>query len=138
MVIDEVTKRNLELTQSLFEQGRERSLFWLLDETITLMGSRTLKQWFELSADRCPGDRKPAGGGFRIEREKDRKEATAGILGWNPGHRKIDLNGSSSDTPIARDLIGLKIPSEACPFSKGIFSLGCLDHQRVRIGNRGF
>ena len=31
MVIDEVTKRNLELTQSLFEQGREvlSSGFWM-------------------------------------------------------------------------------------------------------------
>ena len=45
MVIDEVTKKNLELTQSLFEQGKRGSLFWLLDETVTLMGSRTLKQW---------------------------------------------------------------------------------------------
>jgi DNA mismatch repair protein MutS len=45
MVIDEVTKRNLELTQSLFEHGKKGSLFWVLDETITLMGSRTLKQW---------------------------------------------------------------------------------------------
>ncbi len=45
MVIDEVTKKNLELTQSVFEQGKRGSLFWLLDETVTLMGSRTLKQW---------------------------------------------------------------------------------------------
>ncbi len=45
MVIDEVTKRNLELTQSLFEHGKRGSLFWVLDETVTLMGSRTLKQW---------------------------------------------------------------------------------------------
>jgi DNA mismatch repair protein MutS len=42
MIIDEVTKRNLELTQSLFEQGKRGSLFWVLDETMTLMGSRTM------------------------------------------------------------------------------------------------
>ena len=45
MVIDEVTKRNLELTQSLFDQGKKGSLFWVLDETMTAMGSRKLKQW---------------------------------------------------------------------------------------------
>lgn len=45
MIIDEVTKRNLELTQSLFDQGRKGSLFWVLDETMTAMGSRKLKQW---------------------------------------------------------------------------------------------
>jgi DNA mismatch repair protein MutS len=45
MVIDETTKRNLELTQSLFDQGKKGSLFWVMDETVTAMGSRKLKQW---------------------------------------------------------------------------------------------
>ena len=47
MVIDETTKRNLELTQSLFGQGKKGSLFWVLDETMTAMGSRKLKQWLQ-------------------------------------------------------------------------------------------
>ena len=47
MVIDETTKRNLELTQSLFGQGKKGSLFWVLDETVTAMGSRKLKQWLQ-------------------------------------------------------------------------------------------
>jgi len=45
MVIDETTKRNLELTQSLFDQGKKGSLFWVMDETVTAMGGRKLKQW---------------------------------------------------------------------------------------------
>ena len=45
MVIDEVTKRNLEMTQTLFDQNKKGSLFWVLDETVTAMGSRRLKQW---------------------------------------------------------------------------------------------
>lgn len=45
MVIDETTKRNLELTQSLFDQTPKGSLFWVLDETMTPMGSRKLRQW---------------------------------------------------------------------------------------------
>ena len=43
--IDETTKRNLELTQSLFGQGKKGSLFWVLDETMTAMGSRKLREW---------------------------------------------------------------------------------------------
>jgi DNA mismatch repair protein MutS len=35
----------LEIIQPLFEQGKKGSLFWVLDETITPMGSRKLKQW---------------------------------------------------------------------------------------------
>ena len=45
MVIDEVTKRNLELTQTLFDQSKKGSLFWALDETMTPMGGRRLRQW---------------------------------------------------------------------------------------------
>jgi DNA mismatch repair protein MutS len=45
MVIDETTKRNLELIHSLFDQGKRGSLFGVLDETVTGMGSRRLKQW---------------------------------------------------------------------------------------------
>ena len=40
MVIDETTKRNLELAQSLYDQGKKGSLFWVMDETVTAMGSR--------------------------------------------------------------------------------------------------
>ncbi len=45
MVIDEATKRNLELTDSLSGQGKKGSLFWVLDETMTAMGGRKLKEW---------------------------------------------------------------------------------------------
>ncbi len=45
MTIDDVTKRNLELTQNLFDQSKKGSLFWVLDETMTPMGSRKLRQW---------------------------------------------------------------------------------------------
>ncbi len=45
MILDETAKRNLELTQSLFDQGKKGSLLWVLDETRTAMGSRRLRQW---------------------------------------------------------------------------------------------
>jgi DNA mismatch repair protein MutS len=45
MVIDETTNKNLELAQSLSQKGKKGSLFWVLDETMTSMGSRKLRQW---------------------------------------------------------------------------------------------
>ena len=45
MVVDETTKRNLELIQSLSGQGKKGSLFWVLDQTVTAMGSRKLREW---------------------------------------------------------------------------------------------
>lgn len=43
--IDEATRRSLEITRTLREGRREGSLLWLLDRTITPMGSRLLSEW---------------------------------------------------------------------------------------------
>ena len=43
--IDYHSKRNLELVQSIRGGDQKGSLYWLLDETITAMGGRKLKQW---------------------------------------------------------------------------------------------
>ncbi|WP_276211112.1 DNA mismatch repair protein MutS [Heyndrickxia coagulans] len=43
--IDYYSKRNLELTETIRGQGKKGSLLWLLDETMTAMGGRLLKQW---------------------------------------------------------------------------------------------
>jgi len=48
MIIDNVTSRNLELTQSLREGGRQGSLLGLLDRCMTAMGRRLLRRWIEL------------------------------------------------------------------------------------------
>ncbi|MCL2062845.1 MAG: DNA mismatch repair protein MutS [Candidatus Cloacimonetes bacterium] len=45
MVIDETTRRNLELFQSMRYGGRQGSLIDVLDQTKTPMGSRLLYQW---------------------------------------------------------------------------------------------
>jgi DNA mismatch repair protein MutS len=47
MMLDEVARRNLELTQTLAEGKRKGSLLWLLDRTATAMGSRLLKKWLD-------------------------------------------------------------------------------------------
>ncbi|MEC7242694.1 MAG: DNA mismatch repair protein MutS [Myxococcota bacterium] len=45
MVIDETTRRNLELTRPLHGRGRAGSLLAHLDRSITSMGGRLLKEW---------------------------------------------------------------------------------------------
>ena len=47
MTMDLYTKKALELTSSAKSNDKYGSLFWLLDQTKTAMGSRMLKQWIE-------------------------------------------------------------------------------------------
>lgn len=45
LVLDESTRRNLELTATLSENRKKGSLLGLLDRTATAMGGRKLRQW---------------------------------------------------------------------------------------------
>ncbi len=45
LVLDEATRRNLELTATIAEGKRKGSLLGLMDRTVTAMGGRKLKQW---------------------------------------------------------------------------------------------
>lgn len=47
MFLDRMTRRNLELTESLRTGERRGSLLWLLDKTHTAMGARLLRSWVE-------------------------------------------------------------------------------------------
>ncbi|NOY12185.1 MAG: DNA mismatch repair protein MutS, partial [Deltaproteobacteria bacterium] len=45
MVLDDATRRNLELTATLQEGKKRGSLLGVLDRTVTAMGGRTLRHW---------------------------------------------------------------------------------------------
>jgi DNA mismatch repair protein MutS len=45
MILDHSTKRNLEMTYTMQDGGREGSLISILDKTETAMGGRLLKKW---------------------------------------------------------------------------------------------
>ncbi|MBZ0272558.1 DNA mismatch repair protein MutS [bacterium] len=45
MIVDETAKRNLELVASLREGGRRGSLLGVIDDTVTPMGARLIRQW---------------------------------------------------------------------------------------------
>lgn len=45
--LDMYSKRNLELTETILKKGKHGSLLWVLDRSVTAMGSRMLKKWLE-------------------------------------------------------------------------------------------
>ncbi|MBU0514117.1 MAG: DNA mismatch repair protein MutS, partial [Proteobacteria bacterium] len=45
LIIDDATRRNLELTRSMTDGRRQGSLLHVLDATVTAMGGRLLRQW---------------------------------------------------------------------------------------------
>ena len=45
LVLDNNTRKNLELTETLRERNFEGSLLWAIDETKTAMGGRLLRKW---------------------------------------------------------------------------------------------
>jgi len=129
MVVDEVTKRNLELSQSLFEQGKKGSLFWLLDETITLMGSRTLKQWLNYPLiDIKEIESRLEGISELKEKKIERKQLRESLRGIQDIERltsRIFLGHAN-----ARDLIGLKNSLQNLPVVKA--SLQPFDASMIR------
>ncbi len=107
MVVDEVTKRNLELTQSIFDQKEKGSLFWVLDETMTAMGSRKLKQWLNYPLmDITEIDRRLEGVAELKDKKIERKQLREALKGVQDIERltsRIFLGHAN-----ARDLVGLK------------------------------
>ena len=47
MLLDQATRRNLELTETMREKQKRGSLLWVLDHTKTAMGARTLRKYIE-------------------------------------------------------------------------------------------
>ncbi|MGE5553158.1 MAG: DNA mismatch repair protein MutS [Betaproteobacteria bacterium] len=47
MVLDPATRKSLELCEAQRDGGRKGSLLWVLDQTVTAMGGRLLKDWLQ-------------------------------------------------------------------------------------------
>jgi DNA mismatch repair protein MutS len=47
MVVDEVSRRNLELFEAIWTRSRRGSLLGVMDRTLTAMGSRMLRAWIQ-------------------------------------------------------------------------------------------
>jgi len=107
LVLDESTRRNLELTTTLSENRKKGSLLGLLDRTVTAMGGRKIKHWINYPL-------------INVEKIKERLDGTEELL-KNPGRRSEilsllsgvhdleRLNGRISLASAgAKDLVALK------------------------------
>ncbi|HTP65890.1 MAG TPA: DNA mismatch repair protein MutS [Geobacteraceae bacterium] len=121
LVLDEATRRNLELTATLAEGKRKGSLLGLMDRTATAMGGRKLRQWINYPL-------------ILIDKIWERQDALEELL-QDPGRRReiaglLDgihdlerLNGRISLASAgAKDLVALCESIERVPAIKNSFA----------------
>jgi DNA mismatch repair protein MutS len=107
LVLDESTRKNLELTETIAEGKRKGSLLGLMDRTKTAMGARMLRHWINYPL-------------VNVEKIKERQDAVEELVG-EPGLRNEiallmegiydleRLNGRISMAGAgAKDLVALK------------------------------
>ena len=114
MVLDTAARRNLELTHSLAEGAKSKSLVSILDRTVTPMGGRLLRRWFDQPL-------------LSLDKIKLRQDAVAECIsdGMLRGDLRAALKRVSdlerlttrvcSGMANARDLVSLKLSLEALP-----------------------
>ena len=114
MVLDDFTRRNLELTGSLLDGGRRGALLGVLDRTVTAMGARKLRHWIhhplvDLAAIR----RRHAAVAELVEaslRRDDLRTQLDGVYDLERLNARIALA-----TGNAKDLVALKLSLERLP-----------------------
>lgn len=108
IILDPSTKRNLEITSSITEGGREGTLISILDRTQTAMGGRLLKKWISrpLKKEELIKKRLSAVNDF-FENKTDRKKLSEDLKSIADIERL--LSKVSTGRAVARDLVQLKI-----------------------------
>jgi DNA mismatch repair protein MutS len=107
MIIDESTRRNLELMHTMRDMKKEGSLFGVLDATKTSMGARLLKKWINyplIDTDKI-NERLPAVAELKdsIRIRKELSEALKDVYDIERLNSKLAAASGN-----ARDLIALK------------------------------
>jgi DNA mismatch repair protein MutS len=114
MVLDDATRRNLELTATLHDGGRRGSLLGILDRTVTAMGGRKLRHWINhplVDAERIRA-RHQAVTEF-VEKSllrEDLREALAQVNDLERLNAKVSMASAN-----ARDLAALKSSMDGLP-----------------------
>ncbi len=107
MLLDEATRRNLELTATLYDGRRRGSLLGVLDRTMTAMGGRKLKKWISqplLDIERIRSRQQAIG--ELVEGALERNDLRAALDGVYDLER---LNAKiAMATANAKDLVALK------------------------------
>ncbi len=107
LVLDESTRRNLELTTTLFENRKKGSLLGLLDRTATAMGGRKLKHWINYPLVSVEKINERLDGVAEIQKDPGQRNEIRSLLGGV--HDLERLNGRISLASAgAKDLVALK------------------------------
>jgi DNA mismatch repair protein MutS len=121
MVLDETTRKNLELFENLQTRARKGSLLEVLDDTATPMGARMLKRWmsFPLMDLKRINERLDS---VEELKEKDlQRQKLREILSQGKDIERLTARVSLG-VANARDLVALRSSLELLPEIKGLLS----------------
>jgi DNA mismatch repair protein MutS len=119
MALDEATLKNLEILSTFRENGKEGSLLWVLDETVTSMGGRYLRHVLThpLLQQKAIEDRLNAV--YELVRHptvlEDLQQALKGVLDLERLLARLSLGHGN-----ARDLLGLNNSLKSIPAIRGL------------------
>lgn len=121
LVLDETTRRNLELFENLQTRTRRGSLLDILDETVTSMGGRMLKRWLSSPLMDLAKIQD------RLDKVAELKERDLQRKGLREPLRQVkDVERLSARISLgianARDLVALKASLELLPEFKNLLS----------------
>ncbi|MCU0343289.1 MAG: DNA mismatch repair protein MutS, partial [Ignavibacterium sp.] len=117
MVLDYSTKRNLEITFSMNDGGREGSLISILDKTQTAMGGRLLKKWISAPLrDLDPIKKRHDSVEELLKNKKVRKELTENLNEIGDLERLISRICTGRATP--REVVAVKSSLKKIPITK--------------------
>jgi len=117
MILDHSTKRNLEITFSMNDGGREGSLISILDKTQTAMGGRLLKKWISAPLrDIDPIKKRHDSVDELLKNKKVRKDLTENLNEIGDLERLISRICTSRATP--REVVAVKSSLKKIPGTK--------------------
>jgi DNA mismatch repair protein MutS len=123
MLLDSATRRNLELTETLRERSPQGSLLGVLDQTVTPMGKRLIRQWVSKPLLNIDGIRaRQAGIGFFYDDGILRGELLAALKPIADLERLTNRVVSGRVQP--RDLVSLRGALERLPGLRSILPVG--------------
>ncbi len=117
MILDHSTKRNLEITFSMNDGGREGSLISILDKTQTAMGGRLLKKWISAPLrDLDPIKKRHESVDELLKNKKARKDLTENLNEISDLERLISRICTARATP--REVVAVKSSLKKIPATK--------------------
>jgi len=108
IILDASTKRNLEITSSMSEGGREGTLISILDKSQTAMGGRLLKKWISRPLKRKDQiEKRNTAVKTFFENKNERKKLIEDLSSIADLERI--LSKISTGRAVARDIVQLKV-----------------------------